>query len=669
MGSALLGVAADRDPPYPTEVYTFNDGTETIMRRFVTTLCLMLMLVCSECFGQRQMEWLDRGVVAVRTEEGVFVGWRLLGTEPHKLGFDVFRETAGRKPVKLTRLPITGATHIIDTAAKADMAHTYRVQPVGKDQSRGGSFTLQAGPPRPYQSIPLKTHKGYVARDCSAADLDGDGQYEIILHQRGRGKDSAHDGMTDPPIIQAYKLDGTLMWEINLGPNIREGSHYTQFMVYDLDGNGYAEMVVKTADGTVDGKGKVIGDPKANYVMKNGRILSGPEYLTVFDGRTGAAMDTVDYVPLRGITTHSPTSDQLHKLWGDGYGNRVNRFLACVAYLDGVRPSVVMCRGYYTRTFLVAWDYKDGKLKQRWVFDSQSKENKGKGYCGQGNHSVSVADVDQDGKDEIVYGGMTVDHDGTGLFTTRLGHGDAMHVSDLDPTRPGLEMFRIQEPFSDAGAHMVDAKTGEILWKIASVSHGKKKEGPGRGVSLDIDPRYPGSECWVAGAGILGLYSAKGEKIAEGLDPKRRMPTMNMGVWWDGDVLRELLDNTKIEKWNWNAERRDLLLNSSEFGCVNNSGTKATPCLSADILGDWREEVIWPTKDGKELRIFTTTIPTKHRFYTFMHDPQYRLSIAWQNVTYNQPPHTSFALRPTPPAPPNIKLVQPAATSSVQPSP
>jgi rhamnogalacturonan endolyase len=426
-------------------------------------------------------------------------------------------------------------------------------------------------------------------------------------------------------------------------------------MVYDLDGDGRAEVVCKTADGTVDGVGKVMGDANADWRNDAGYVLAGPEYLTVFDGLTGKALATVNYDPPRHPAKRDPTPDELKQIWGDGYGNRCDRFLACVAYLDGVRPSVVMCRGYYTRTVLAAWDFRDGKLTHRWTFDSAKPGNEK--YAGQGHHNLSVADVEGDGTDEIIYGDMCVNADGTGRYSTGCGHGDTLHVSDLDPTRPGLEVFSIQERFEDAGAHMFDASTGKILWKKPSVkaatSGGDKGEGPARGVCFDIDPRYPGMEGWTAGAGVEGVWDCKGNEIG-----RIKPASCNSAVWWDGDPLRELLDKNHIDKWNWREQKTERLLTAD--GCTSVNGTKATPSLSADILGDWREDVIWPTTDGKELRIYTTTIPTDRRMYTLMHDPQYRLSIAWQNVAYNQPPHTSFYLGDgmNPPPRPNIKLVE-----------
>jgi rhamnogalacturonan endolyase len=705
--------------------------------------------------AQRQMENLGRGVVAIHQADGkIFVSWRLLGTDPENIAFNLYRKSeggAGRmggfrggmppggpqipngpaagskagapssvappsstpvggapsvqppataeanaggppaggpaaargdrggrggrgpgrgggggggggggaapgEPVKLNSEPITGATYFVDTTADLSGKTSYFVRPVlnGVEQAPSAAFTLAAGAlPLPYFSIPLRTPAGYTPGDISVGDLDGDGEYEIVLHQTGQGRDNAQAGITDPPILQAYKLDGTFLWEINLGKNIREGAHYTQFMVYDLDGDGRAEIVCKTADGTVDGVGKVIGDPKANYVSpegatgtldKNGKstlrsragyVLDGPEYLTVFDGRTGAALATTDYYPPRGKVAD----------WGDNYGNRVDRFLACVAYLDGVHPSVVMCRGYYTRTVLAAYDWRDGQLTKRWVFDSDDGTPGNEKYRGQGDHQLSVADVDGDGKDEIVYGACVINHDGKGLYSTGRGHGDAMHVSDLDPDRPGLEVWMVHErPSEFSGGDFRDAKTGEMLWKLPSTGDA------GRGMAAHLDPRYKGYQCWSAPSD--GLYSCKGVKIS---DKKPR--SVNFAVWWDGSLQRQLLDRNYISHWNWADGTETTLLTAQ--GCSSNNGTKATPALSADLFGDWREEVIWRTNDGKELRIYTSTFPTEHRFYTLMHDPQYRLAIAWQNVAYNQPPHPGFYIGEgmAPPPRPNIVLV------------
>ncbi len=644
--------------------------------RFKMLMCVWgAIFMTSTVFAQRQMEHLDRGVVAIRQDDGnVFVGWRMLGNDADEIAFHVYRDS-GNGFVKLNRLPIVDATFFLDTTADFDKINTYRVKTIlnGSEQEGLGHYVLiKNAPVQQYISVSLQTPEGYQPNDASVGDLDGDGEYEIVLHQSPRGQDNSRPGLTDAPVLEAYKLDGRLLWRINLGLNIREGAHYTQFMVYDLDGDGKAEVACKTADGTVDGVGKVIGDSNVLYrnpkgsVRKSrsrrtgeireqnneGYILAGPEYLTIFDGKTGAALATTDYIPARHPDTLHPTAEQLQEIWGDGYGNRVDRFLACIAYLDGKHPSLVMCRGYYTRSVLAAWDWRGGKLTHRWTFDSDDGTLGNEDYRGQGNHNLGVADVDGDGKDEIIYGAAVIDDQGKGLYSTKLGHGDALHVSDLDPDHPGLEVFNIQERFGDAGANFRAAGTGEILWKKPSIKAGDDGEGPGRANSFDIDPRYKGHENWVNGAQINGIYNAKGVLISE-VKPR----SCNFGVWWDGDLLRELLDKNYIAKWDWQASILDTLLVDAE--CTSNNGTKATPVLSADIFGDWREEVIWRTRDNQTLRIYTTTVPTKYRFRTLMHDPVYRLGIAWQNVAYNQPPHTSFYLGEGMSAPPKSNLFTP----------
>lgn len=602
----------------------------------------LMMISSVPAFAQRHMEKLGRGVVAVRQgADSVFVSWRILGTEPDDIAFNLYRKAGNTAALKLNKNPITKGTNFQDVGINPEVENSYFVKVVkhGQEEEASKPFILKAKTPvQQYLNIPLKPPAGYTPNDASVGDLDGDGEYEIVLHQTGRSRDNSSNGVTDPPIFQAYKIDGTFLWEINLGKNIREGAHYTQFMVYDLDGDGIAEFACKTADGTVDGKGKVIGDSTKDYRNKNGRILEGPEFFTVFSGKTGEALATTAYLPGRGdIGT-----------WGgrggngknDNSGNRVDRFTACIAYLDGIHPSVVMARGYYGRTVLAAWDWRNGKLTSRWVFDSKDAKNP---FSGMGNHNLSVADVDGDGKDEIIFGSMCVDDNGKGLYTTGLRHGDALHVSDLDPERPGLEVFgvhEIEEGTKGPGAAVYDAKTGEILW------HGSDDEDVGRGVADNIDNTRVGAQMWWSGSN--GLFDIKGNRIGE--QPR----STNFLIYWDGDLSRELLDGNHIDKYNGGR-----LLTAN--GAIANNWTKSTPSLSADIFGDWREELMLRSYDNQSLRIYTTTIPTEHRNYTLMHDPQYRLSIAWQNVGYNQPPHTGFyfghGMKKAPK--PNITLVEP----------
>ena len=561
---------------------------------------------------KRQIETLDRGLVAVAREDGsVFVSWRLLAADPSHASFLVQRDG---QPIFTS--DSGSPTCFLDGEPTKDAKYTVRMTAGGKSGSESTPVAIQR---RPYFAIPLQTPAGYTPNDASVGDLDGDGDYEIVLHQVGQGRDNSQRGFTTEPIFEAYDLDGRMLWRIRLGTNMREGAHYNPFMVYDLDGDGRAEVACRTADGTIDGEGIVQGDGNADHRNSNGYILEGPEFLTIFDGATGRALATTDYLPPRGDV----------RAWGDDYGNRVDRFLAGVAYLDGVRPSLVMCRGYCTRAVLVAWDWRDGQLTHRWTFDSDDPQLDAAEYAGQGAHSLSVADVDGDGCDEIIYGACTIDHDGRGLYSTRFGHGDALHVSDLDPARPGLEVFAIHErPKHPHGANLRDAATGKVLWSLPL-------RDPGRGLAIDIDPRYYGCECWTNDS--RGLYTVQGERISWA-----KPRSCNMGIWWDGDLLRELLDGATIRKWDYENGREERIFTAE--GCSGNNGSKNNPCLCADLLGDWREELLCRTRDNRELRIYTTTIPTPHRLPTLMHDPVYRLSIAWQNVGYNQPAHTSFYL-------------------------
>jgi len=547
----------------------------------------------------RLMEKLDRGLVAVKVNNGVFLSWRMFGTDPKTIAFNVYRNGT-----KINSTPIATSTNYLDTGGTT--GSTYTVRPVINNQELADSERASVWGQN-YLSIPIQAPiSGYTAGDCSAGDLDGDGQYEIVIKWEGRTQDNANAGITDPVCLEAYKLNGKRLWTINLGRNIRAGAHYTQFLVADFDSDGKSEVVCKTADGTRDGKGKVIGDPNANYVNENGYILSGPEYLTVFSGLTGEALATANYEPPRGNVSS----------WGDNYGNRVDRFLACVAYLDGVHPSIVMCRGYYTRLTVAAWDFRDGKLTKRWFFDSN---NNNKQYEGQGNHNLSVGDVDNDGKDEIIYGACAIDDDGRGMYTTGLGHGDAMHLADINPNRPGLEVWTCHE--GEGGADLHDARTGQILFRWNA------NKDTGRACAADIVASSPGAEMWAAAGSPL--FSATGQELG------KAPSVINHVIWWDGDELRELLDGVTITKFGGGT-----LFTAT--GCSPINGTKSNPNLQADILGDWREELICKTSDEKELRIYTTTDITNRRIYTLMHDPIYRNGIAWQNVAYNQPPHTGF---------------------------
>lgn len=630
--------------PYFYRVTAVNAGGESKQSKALKTSAPTIL--------KKQMEDLDRAPVAVKTDDGVYLSWRMLGTDPKNIAFHVYRD--GKK---ITKKEMTSSTNYLDKDGKIDSVYEIRTILDGKEQKEKNKITVLENNffdiplQKPADGVtPLGDPYTYRANDVSVGDLDGDGNYELVVKwDPSNSKDNSQSGYTGNVYVDGYKMDGTLLWRIDLGVNIRAGAHYTQFLVYDFDGDRKAEVVMKTADGTTDGEGNVIGRADADHRNSSGYILQGDEFLTIFDGKTGAALDTVDYDPPRGNVND----------WGDGYGNRVDRFLAGVAYLDGETPSIVMTRGYYTRSVLVTYDLIDGKLEKRWRFDSDDKGNGD--YAGQGYHSLSVADVDGDQKDEIVFGQMVIDDDGRGLYSTGLGHGDALHVGDFIPDRDGLEIFAVQENTkAEYGYDMRDAKTGEILWGEFT------GEDTGRGLVADIDPTHEGAEAWAIkgewNSRVGGLHAADGTKIANDI------PTSNFAIWWDGDLLRELLDHDfdaelgagvgKIDKWDYKNKKLVNLLKAE--GTLSNNHTKGTPALQADLFGDWREEVIWRTEDSHALRVFTTTDVTDHKIFTLMHDPQYRVAIAWQNVGYNQPPHPSFFIGAgmgEPPMP-NIEVVK-----------
>ena len=568
------------------------------------------------------MEDLNRGVISVRSGSNNLVSWRLLGTDPASVSFNVYRGST-----RLNASPITNSTNYLDSGGPAGSSYTVRAVVNGAEQAASeSSLSLGSG----YLEVPISSPgSGYSANDASVGDVDGDGQYEIILKwDPSNSRDNSQSGVTGNVYVDAYRLGGQRLWRIDLGRNIRAGAHYTQFQVYDYDGDGRAEVAMKTADATVDGTGRVIGNAGADHRNSGGYILTGPEFLTMFNGLTGAAMSTVNYEPGRGNVAS----------WGDSYGNRVDRFLAATAYLDGQRPSLIMARGYYTRATIAAWDFRNGTLTRRWLYDSG---NSNVGAYGQGNHNLSVADVDADGRQEIVYGSATIDDNGAFMYRTGFGHGDALHVGDFVPSRAGLEVFTIHEAGNQPGADLHDARTGQVIFQRPNNGG---VEGPGRGVAADVYAGNAGAEFWGAGTNMSNLYNSAGQSVG------RTPGSANFLAWWDADPVRELLDGNHIDKYGTGGDTR--LLTASGSHSVN--GTKSTPSLSADVFGDWREEVIWPRDDNAALRIYSTPTPTSTRIFTLMHDAQYRVAIAWQNSAYNQPPHPGFFIgngMSTPPQP------------------
>ena len=459
---------------------------------------------------KRVMEKLDRGTVAVKTNGGVYLSWRLLGTESlTNQAFDIYRD--GEK------IYTTGghdATCYTDSKGTAD--NKYTVVPKGEaiDETEAVDVwttnTIYKGRSVAYKDIAFKVPDGgktptdeeytYTANDMSVGDLDGDGEYEYIVKwDPSNSKDNSVKGYTGNVYLDAYELDGTLLWRIDLGVNIRAGAHYTQYMVYDFDGDGKSEVILKTAPGSKDGEGNYVskagknitkGDDKKDCRNSFGLLMGkdgGPEYLTVFNGETGAAMQTVDFDPPRSILTSSE--------WGDSYANRSERYLAAVAYLDGVHPSVVMTRGYYTYVYAAAYTWDGTDLKEQWLStntpteenggtgctvkyaDGTSKNNPNKTLYAQGAHSVSVADVDNDGYDEIIFGSAVLDNDGTVLTYDGRGHGDAEHVSDFDNDGK-QEIFMAHEAGKhndDTIPYAVDIKryNGDIMLQAAQGDIGR----------------------------------------------------------------------------------------------------------------------------------------------------------------------------------------------------
>jgi rhamnogalacturonan endolyase len=579
----------------------------------------ILTVISGLAFGARQVEGLDRGLVAVKTSDGVFLSWRLFGNDPSSVAFNVYRDGA-----KITTIAAGTATNYTDNSGTTSSKYVVRAVVGGNEMSADPATSAWA---TQVLKIPLSRPAGgsdytYTPSDITVGDLDGDGKWDLIVKwDPSNSKDNSQSGKTGNVYLDAYDLAGKRLWRIDLGVNIRAGAHYTQMLVGDYDGDGKAELACKTAPGTKDGSGAYLSkgsaaslsssDHAKDYRNSDGYILSGPEYLTIFNGQTGKEMATVNYTPARGTVSS----------WGDSYGNRLDRYLATNAYLDGKRPSMVFQRGYYTRMALTAYDWDGKTLSQRWAYDSPTE---GTGSYSQGNHNLSAGDVDGDGFDEIIEGASAIDHDGKFMYSTGLGHGDAIHMGDLDPDNAGLEVWEVHEDKGMAyGYELHDAKTGKILWGT------KTGTDNGRGLAADIDAASTGYEMWSASG--TGVYSCKGKQISTA------KPSINFRVYWDGDLQDELLDGSTISKWNGSGATSLLALTGTSC-----NGTKATPNFSGDLLGDWREEVI--LHDDANLYLHTTTIPTTNLMYTLAHDPVYRDAMSWQNAAYNQPPHLSFWL-------------------------
>lgn len=600
----------------------------------------------------KQMEYLDRGLTAVRTESGVYLSWRLLGTEPMSQTYDIYRDG------KLIEQGIDATNY---TDQEGFSYSKYRVVPAGEEMTRCAEAEVWQ---QNYIDIPLNRPEGgvtkdgesytYSVNDTSVGDVDGDGQYEYIIKwDPSNSKDNSAHGYTGNVLLDCYKLDGTQLWRVDLGINIRAGAHYTQFIVYDFDGDGKAEMALRTAPGSKDGAGNYVSkagvglewggvqetDDLRQGGSKKGHIIKGPDWLTIFNGETGAAMQTVNYYPQRGSVSS----------WGDNYGGRSERYLAGVAYLDGKTPSLIMCRGYYEKAAMSAWRWDGTNLTMQWGQTYTSDKNT---LYGQGTHSLSVADVDNDGFDEVVFGSAIMDHNGTVLNSTGHGHGDALHVSDFNNDGE-QEIMMVHEEKTYYKTWGAEVRKGADASILASVGAGSDC---GRGVMANVDDTYAAENPQKApslfwSAANSNLYDFAGNIVTRTVtttdngspvtktENVTRPAEYNFFVYWDGDLSRELLDKNRIVKFSVKDGSQRL---ETFSGVHANNSSKATPALSGDLFGDWREEVAYGTDDNKALRIYTTVTPTDYKIPTLMHDSQYRCAIAWQNVAYNQPPHPSY---------------------------
>ena len=622
-------------------------------------LAALLLFLCVNVpvQAQRRMERLDRSVVAMKTSDGVYVNWRIPAEEWYDVTYNIYRDG-----VRLNETPIAGASNWVDAEGTASSVYTVTSVTGGVESAPSKGATPRT---KDYISLKVKERTGYYLNDATAADLDGDGEYELIVKRCYGGSDKYATSCTQFSYFEAYKLDGTFLWEICLGPNILPDVEMN-IAAFDLDEDGKAEVFMRTSEGTVFGDGVKIGDVgnEAGEFTPDGvtnyrygvsqeanmsYMIYGPEMLSLIDGQTGAELDRVPFIA-RGKATD----------WGDGYGHRCSKYFFGAPYLDGVHPSLFIGRGIYTQTKMRTYDVVDKKLVERWNWESGTSG----AYYGQGNHNYTIADVDWDGRDEITWGSMAVDEYGHSLYSTGMGHGDAMHVGDFDPYRKGQEVFSCLENSPQHGILLRDASTGKILLHKLYVND------CGRCCAANISDAWPGAEIWGGGYG----YSASNVDKSLG----HFGTAENYAIYWDGDLLQELCDHRDfssskgygygtITKFIAHGDIRTLLA-AEAISC---NYTKGTPCLQADILGDWREEVVWHSEDEKYLFIYTTPYPTEYRFYTLMHDHQYRQAICWQMCGYNQPPHTSFFLGkaegivlPPPPSADNGKLVWKAASES-----
>lgn len=558
------------------------------------------------CAAQRQMENLDRGVVAFnKGSRSVYVSWRMVGLDTNSIAFNLYRSTGGAAAVKLNTSPIAATTDYNDSGVNTNQSNAYYVKPVvgGVEGSASAAFTLSAQPPvRQYLSIPFNSLTGAVATaSVGMGDLDGDGAFDLVVkwsYSGSRDPANSSNSITDTAKIDAYKLDGTFMWRIDLGWNIEVGNDYNPILVYDLDGDGKAEVITRTSELTTDGTGIQI--PGSDYRDPvTGRVLTGPEYLSIFRGTDGREIARTNWIARGNVSD-----------WGDSYGNRVSRHLMGIAYLDGIRPSILMCRGVYNLQKVEAWNYRNGSLGKLWGWS-----NGGSGTSG--SQCVRMADCDGDGYDELIKGNFVLDHNGSMLWDDGFGHGDGMQVSVIDPTRAGLQIFTITEPSTPYGLALLDASNGAVLWNKTNTYD------TGRATAAHIDPRYTGLQCW---ADYPDLINYDGSVLCSGGGPK--YSSSYNTIWFDGGLVRSVInehsDGCDVDTWSYGScSTGGGLMPRTGSGYIGGS------VVVADIIGDWREELI--TVYQTEVRVYSTTIPSSYRFYTMMHDKLYRLNVGqWQ---------------------------------------
>lgn len=579
---------------------------------------------------------LNRGLMSLsltgaKMGTGNLVSWRHREADGYGVKYKLYRgDEAAQTEVLNEDLYIIDRTNYEDKTGTVD--HFYRLETYDKTGKLIDSEVSRQTWANQTYRIPLQTPASrggasYTPNDASYCDMDGDGEYEIILKwSPSNEKDAASSGATSPIYLDCIKMDGTLLWRIDAGPNFFTSAHTMQFIAWDFDGDGYGELMMKTAPGTIDGEGNYVllgdDDPFENLLSGRGKQDHGSEYITVFDGLTGGELATIPY--------HTDYATGL-AVWGDSNQNRSERYLAGLAYLDGpdANPSPIFSRGYYSGAFVGAYDWDGKTLKERWVSRNTTK---GQGLWGEGAHWVAMGDCDGDGKHEIVFGSAALDHDGSLLYRTGLGHGDALHLGDFLPEREGLEVFMVHEE-KPYGYDLRDAATGErLLYKTAGGD-------TGRGIAAHFDANYPHSQ--FSHSAEPGMHDCvTGDLYVEGWNPGGG-GMMNNRIYWTGDLYDEHYDKSVIAKWNGAGWDR-VQVNKTNYtvGTLNNY-TKYNPCVLGDFLGDWREEIIlWEgTAGSHKLVINATSYPTEYRIPHLMDDLNYRVQVVNQNCCYNQPPH------------------------------